>query len=169
MALTAGGSFVRRHPFLATYLGALAAVWLVTGLTWQASVDGALRLDPIAQALQYLLVLAAATLASLRLRILARDDGAGAVFGFYERRWAIADDVGGRTFWTALWIGAAAMVVNVLLFVVADLATGGPAAIPTYVAWVGSGIAAGGVIGMFGAVLALVAATLTSSLRRRRA
>jgi hypothetical protein len=58
------------------------------------------------------------------------------------------------------------MLVNVAILVVADLVvSGGAAGIGAYLAWIGAAVAAGGVIGMFGALIALVVAPI---LRRMR-
>lgn len=158
-------AFVSAHPFLALYLVALAVVWGVTVATWTIGSGQPPSLHPVAQGLQYLLVMVAATLGALRLRVEGRETRANAEFGFYDLRWSIADDVGGQAFWTALWVGAAAMVVNVVLLAVADLLTGGAAGFGTYFEWIGTGLAAGAVVGMFSAFVAVGVAAI---LRRRR-
>lgn len=158
-------SFVREHPFLTAYLVALVVVWAITAATWTVRAGEAPALHPLAQVLQYLLVLVAAVLAALRLRVGTRETRDDARFGFYDLRWAIRDDIGGQTFWTALWVGAAAMMVNVILLAFADLVVGGASAgLGTYLEWLGAGLAAGAVLGMFGALLAAVIAL---AVRRR--
>jgi hypothetical protein len=155
---------VRGHPFLAAYVVALVAVWSVTALTWDVR-GGTLELSPLAQVLQYLLVGIAAALAALRLRVQARE-AADAMFGFGELRWAVADDIGGRTFWLAMGVGVVAMVVNIALLVAADLLVAGGSEPGTYAAWLAGGIAAGGIVGMFGALLAAGVAVVMRIGRR---
>jgi hypothetical protein len=158
-------SLIRRHPFLAIFLVGLVGVWVVSALTWAVDAEGILQLHPLAQALQYLLVVLAATLAGLRLRIQPRELRQQTVLGFFDHRLAISDDTGGQAFWTAVGIGALVMGVNVAILVLADLAvTGGAAGAGSYLAWVGAGVAAGAVLGMLSAFLALFAALI---LRRR--
>jgi hypothetical protein len=156
---------VRGHPFLVAYLAALVVVWGVTVATWEVR-RGTLELAPIAQGLQYLLVGIAAALASMRLRVEARDDPADAMFGFYDLRWTVRDDIGGRTFWLAMGVGVAAMLVNIALLVIADVLVAGGSALGTYAAWLGGGIATGGIVGMFGALLAAALAVVMRLVRR---
>ena len=166
-AADAPDSVVRNHPFLSAYLAVLLVVWLVSAATWTLGADGALELHPIAQALQYLLVVVAATLAGLRLRVQPRDVREGATFGFYDLRWSVAHDVGGDAFWTAVGIGAGAMVLNVTILVLADLAVaGGAAGVAAYLEWIGAAIAAGAILGMLSAFIAVAVAIV---VRRRRA
>ena len=157
-------SLVREHPFLALYLAALAVVWVVTIATWTVRSGQPPAFHPVAQGLQYLLVAIAATLAALRLRIETREMRADAGFRFHDLGWTISDDIGGQTFWTALWVGVAAMLVNILLLALADLVTGGSSGLRTYLEWMGTGIAAGAVLGMFSALIAWAVAAI---LRRR--
>lgn len=156
-------SVVRGHPFLVAYLAALVAVWLASAATWKVAAGEPPDLHPVAQGLQYILVVIAATLAALRLRVEPRETRADALLGFYDLRWSLSDDIGGQTFWTAIWVGSAAMLVNVLVLVVADLLleSGG---VGSYIAWIGSGIASGALLGMFSALIAFVIALV---LRRR--
>lgn len=159
-------SLVRGHPFLVTYLVALAVVWLLSVATWAVD-DGTPSLAPLAQWLQYLLVVVAATLAALRLRVEPQPMRADALFGFGQLRWTVEDDVGGRTFWTAIGVGMLAMLVNVILFVLADLVVTGGGDVGEWLEWIGSGIGAGAIIGLFSSLIALVVATITSAVRRR--
>jgi hypothetical protein len=149
-------SVVRDHPHLVAYLVALSAVWLVSILTWTVRPGETPALHPVAQALQYLLVVFAATLAALRLRARPPMNDGEALLGFYDLRWTISDDVGAQSFWSAVRLGAVAMVVNVVILIVLDLALAGGAAGPgTALGWIGAGIGAGAVLGMFGALVAL--------------
>jgi hypothetical protein len=157
---------LRGHPFLVAYLVALVVVWTVTVLTWEVR-GGTLELSGLAQVLQYLLVGVASALAALRLRVEAREAPADAMFGFYDLRWTVADDIGGRTFWLAMGVGVVAMVVNIVLLVAADLFVAGGSDPGTYAAWLGGGIAAGGIVGMFGALLAAAVAVVMRIGRRR--
>lgn len=159
-------SQVRGHPFLVTYLVVLAAVWLFSLATWNVD-DGTPSLAPLAQGLQYLLVVVAATLAALRLRVEPQAMRADAQFGFGQLRWSIKDDVGGRTFWSAIGVGMLAMLGNVLLFVFADLVATGGGDVGEWVAWIGAGIGAGAIIGLFSSLIALLVATIFSAVRRR--
>lgn len=166
MAVDRGGHF-RNHPFLAAYLVALTAVWAVTIATWSVRPGQTLDLHPVAQVLQYLLVVVAATLAALRIRVEPRDLRSGSAFAYYDLRWEVSDDIGGQAFWTALWVGAAAMTANVVLLALADLAiAGGAAGGLTYLEWIGAGIASGAILGMFSTFIAVAVAWL---LRRRGA
>lgn len=160
-------TLLTRHPFLIAYLVALAGVWVVTAATWSAA-GGTLVLDPLAQALQYLLVVAAATLAALRLRIEPQPQRADAQYGFGQLRWSVEDDVGGRTFWVAIAVGMVAMLVNVLLYIVADGLVTGRADVGQWVEWLAAGLAAGAILGLFSSLAALVVATVVSAVRRRR-
>ena len=167
--MTAAGdrrSLVRDHPFLAAYLGALAAVWAFSIATWTVRGGQPPALHPVAQGLQYLLVVVAATLAALQLRIGGRETRADAEFRMFDRAWSIRDDIAGQAFWTALWVGAAAMVLNIVILALADLlVAGGSAGVRTYFEWIGSGIAAGAVLGMFSALLAAIVAWLIRLVR----
>lgn len=157
----------RAHPYLVGYAVVLVVTWVASIVTWTVPDGRTPELHPVAQAAQYLLVLVASTLAALQLRAHPGDGGAGATLGFYELRWSISDDVGARSFWTAVRIGALAMLVNVAILVVADLVvSGGAAGIGAYLAWIGAAVAAGGVIGMFGALIALAAAPVLRRMRR---
>lgn len=159
-------SLVRDHPFLVLYLVALAIVWGVTAATWTVRDGEPPSIHPLAQGLQYVLVAIAATLGGLRLRLDAREMRSDAHFRFYDLDWYISDDVGGQVFWRALAVGAAAMVVNVILLALADIVVGGGSAgLRTYLEWIGTGIAAGAVVGMFSAFLAVIVAAI---VRRRR-
>jgi hypothetical protein len=150
------GSVIREHPYLAAYLGALSAVWLVSILTWTFEPGVTPVLHPVAQALQFILVVIASTLAALRLRARPPVIDAGAPLGSYDGRWTGSDDVGAQSFWSAVRVGAVAMVVNVVILILLDLALAGAAAWPgTSISWIGAGIGAGVVLGMLGAVLAL--------------
>ena len=144
------GRLVRDHPSLVAYAGTLAGVWLVSIFTWTLEPGATPVLHPVAQALQSLPVVLAATLAALRVR-------AGP-----DRRWRESDDVGALSFWSAVRVGALAMVVNVVIFIVLDLALAGGASWPgTAIGWIGAGIGAGVMLGMLGAVVALgIAAVL---------
>lgn len=146
-------AFVRARPYLVAYLVVLAAVWLVSLATLQPS-NGVPELHPTAQALQYLIVLVASTLAALRLRIEPDPERADAIFGFHEMRLTVRDDLDGHTFWTALAVGAAAMTVNVVILIVLDVATGAAGNVGDYIGWIGAAIAAGVVIGIIGAIVA---------------
>lgn len=158
-------SLVRGHPFLLTYLVALAVVWLLSVVTW--TIDGGTpSLAPLAQGLQYLLVVVAATLAALRLRFEPQPTRADAQFGYGERRWSVEDDVGGRTFWMAIGVGMVAMVVNVVIFILADLAATGGGNVGEWLGWIAAGIGAGAIIGLFSSLIALVVATIVSAVRR---
>lgn len=160
-------SLVRGHPFLTVYLIVLGAVWAISALTWTVAANGSLELHPGAQALQYVLVVLAATLAALRLRVEPRQTQDDAQFGFYDLRWSISSDVGSRTFWAAIAVGAGAMIVNVGLLTVADVLAGAGAGLGTYVEWAGSGLAAGAVLGMFSALLAIPIAAIYRLARAR--
>ena len=153
-------SLVRGHPFLAAYLAALVLVWLVTVATWTVRPGEPPALHPLAQVLQYLLVVLAATLAALRLRVEPREPSADAQFGFYDVRWSVPNDIGGQTFWTAMGIGVVAMLANIVLLVVADLLLGGAAGVGGYLAWLSAGVGAGALLGMFSALIALVVAAV---------
>jgi hypothetical protein len=155
-------SFVRAHPYLGIYLVLLAVVWIVSVATLEPG-DGTPQLHPVAQVLQYVIVLVATTLAALRLRIEPDPGRADAVFGFHEMRVTVRDDIDGHTFWTALLVGAAAMTINVLLLAALDRVTGGAGDVATYVGWVGAAIASGVVIGVIGAILAAA----INGMRRR--
>jgi hypothetical protein len=158
-------SFVRQRPFLAAFLVALAVVWAVSVATWTVDQGGVLQLHPVAQGLQYLLAVIAATLAGLRLRLQPRERGQ-AVLGFFDRQLAIADDPGGHAFWIGTGIGALVLAVNVVILVLADLVVGGgTAGLATYLGWIGGGVAAGAILGMLSAFVAVVVAFL---LRRGR-
>ena len=157
-------SLMRAHPFLVAYLAALAAVWLVTIATWTVRPGEPPDLHPLAQVLQYLLVVLAATLAALRLRVQPREPDHDAQFGFYDLRWSIPNDLGGQTFWAAMGIGVVAMLANIVLLVVADLLLGAAAGVGAYLGWLGAGVGAGALIGIFSALIALVVASV---LRRR--
>lgn len=160
-------SVIGRRPFLVAYLAALVVAWAIT-LATSDVVNGTFVLAPLAQGLQYVLVLVAATLAALRLRVEPQPARADAQFGFGELRWAIEDDVGGRTFWTAIGIGMLAMLVNVALYVLADLAWTGGGDVDEWVEWLAGGIGAGAIIGLFSSLVALVVATIVSGVHRRR-
>lgn len=160
-------SVAKEHPFLVLYLVVLAVVWVVSIATWTLREGEPPALHPVGQALQYLLVVVAATLGGLRLRLDARETRSDAQFRFYDLGWSISDDIGGQVFWRAMAVGAAAMVANVVLLALADLVVaGGSAGLRTYLEWVGTGIAAGVVLGMFSAFLAVGIAAI---VRRRRA
>ena len=160
-------SLLRDHPYLVTYLAALGIAWIATVATWSTSEGRTPDLHQIAQAVQYLLVVLAATLSALQLRARPGDEQGEATLGFYDRRWSITDDIGARSFWSAVRIGALAMVVNVLIFIVADvLVAGGAAGIGTYAGWIGAAVGAGAIIGMVGALIALVIVTLRRRVRR---
>lgn len=152
------------QSFLALYVAALIVVWLVTVATWTVARGQPLELHPAAAGLQYLLVVLAATLAALQLRLGPADDHPSASFGWFDYRWSIPDDVGGRSFWRAMGIGALAMEVNVALLIVADVIAASAAGSGSYLEWLGSGIAAGGVLGIVGALLAAVGGAV---IRRR--
>jgi hypothetical protein len=157
-------SLVRSHPFLAAYAAVLLVAWLVTVATWSTRPGELPVLHPVAQALQYVVVAIAATLAALRILVQPPELREGGSFRFYDLQWQVRDDTGGQAFWTALWVGAAAMAVNVALLAVADVFVGdGAGGILTYLEWLGTGIAAGGAIGMFAA---LPAAGIASIVRR---
>lgn len=162
-------SLLREHPFLVVYLIALLLIWAASAATWSIRPGASPDLHPVAQGLQYLLVVLASTLAALRLRTQPVQDGATGGFRWYDYEMRISDDVGARSFWAAAWVGIVAMEANVAFLVVADLvAAGGGAGIGTYIQWVGAGLAAGFVIGMFSAFVALAAAGIWGLLRRGR-
>lgn len=161
------GSLLREHPFLVVYLVALLLIWAASAATWSIRPGAPPALHPVAQGLQYLLVVLASTLAALRLRTQPVQDGGTGGFRWYDYEWRISDDVGARSFWTAAWVGIVAMEANVAFLILSDLvAGGGGAGIGTYLEWVGAGLAAGFVIGMFSAFLALAAAGVWGLLRR---
>ena len=142
---------------LRAYLVALVAAWSIAAATSTVS-GGRLELSPIAQGLQYLLVVLAAILAGNRLIRMSRgQEPEDAMFGFYERRWAVRQDLGGRVWWTCIWAGIAAMVGNVAILAVAEIlfAGSGGAHLGEYLGWIGLGVAAGAVIGSFSALLAV--------------
>ena len=159
-------SVVKGHPFLLAYLAVLASVWLFSIATWDV-VDGTPVLAPLAQGLQYLLVVVAATLAALRLRVEPQESRADALFGYGRLRWSVTDDVGGRTFWTAIGVGMLAMLVNIVLYIAADLLVTGGGDVGEWMGWIGAGIGAGAILGLFSSLVALVVATVVSNLRRR--
>lgn len=143
---------------LVAYLVALLAVWFISVATSTVSGSGRLELIGLAQGLQYLLVVLAAALAGNDLIVTSRGrDAESAEFGFYERRWAVRQDMGGRVWWTCIWAGIAAMVLNVVILAAAEIVLGGTGAthIGEYLGWIGMGIAAGAVIGSFSALLAV--------------
>lgn len=159
-------AFAIAHPFLVAYLAALVAVWGFSVLSWTARPGSTPELHPVAQALQYVLAAVAATLAALRLRVQPPQMREGSGFQFYDLHWEVADDVGGQAFWTAIFVGAAAMVVNVVLLAVADVAVGGASAgFGTYLGWIGSAMAAGAILGLFSTLLALVIAVVVRRVR----
>ncbi len=151
------GSFARDHTDLVAYVGALMVVWVISVATWSVRASEPPQLHQFAVALQYLLVLLVGTVAAFRLRESPSDDSGGGAFRWDDREWRIADDVGGRAFWRAVAAGAVAMEVNVLLLVSADLlAARGAGGLGTYLGWLGTGLVLGALIGMLGAVVALV-------------
>ena len=101
-----------RHPHLAIYLIGLLVAWTVTTMTWTRSGGGRIELQPLAQVLQYLLVILAAVLAGDRLirASMRREEADDATFGFYEHRWTVKRDLSGRVWWTCVWAGMAASV-----------------------------------------------------------
>lgn len=151
--------------FVVAYLVALVAVWTFTVATWSVGGGATPSLHPIAQALQFLLVVAAGMLIALYLRGRAGDMGS-ATLGFYERRWTISDDTGARTLWPAAFAGAAAMLANVAILIVADLLIGAGASAGSYLEWVGAGIGAGLLLGTFGALAAAGVAAVGRLSRR---
>jgi hypothetical protein len=155
------------HPFLVAYLAAFVAVWVFSVVTWTARPGSTPELHPVAQVLQYVLAAVAATLAALRLRVQPPEMREGAGFQFYDLHWEVNDDVGGQAFWTAIAVGAAAMIVNVVLLAVADVAVGGGSAgFATYLGWIGSAMAAGAILGLFSTLVALAIATVVRRVRR---
>ena len=158
-------------PQLVAYVTALAITWFVAALTWSVGSDGRLELAPTAQALQYLLVALAATLAGHRVLTTERSrDPAAVPFGWGRHRWEIVDDVGGRTWWACIGAGIAAMVLNVLLLIAAEVVVGHAvlaSAVADYFAWLGGAVASGALIGSFAALIAATLARLTCRGRRR--
>lgn len=145
------------HPLVIAYVVALALVWIVTIATWSVRSGSNPELSPLAQVLQYLLVLAASVIAALGVRRDAPATIEGATFGFYDVRWTVPNDAGGQAFWRALGIGVATMLVNIAILIVADVIIGARDA-GTYLAWIGGGLAVGCLLGLGGAVVASVLA-----------
>lgn len=145
------------HRLVVAYAVALALVWAVTILTWTARSEASPELAPIAQALQYLLVLVASAVAAFGVTRAAPAPMEDATFGFYDLRWRILDESGGRAFWRALGIGVATMLVNIAILIVADILVGARDA-GTYLAWIGGGLVAGALLGSAGAIVASVVA-----------
>ncbi len=168
MTITRGGgagATLRSHPYLAAYLALLAVVWVASVTTWTI-VDGPPVLHPLAQGLQFLVVAVAGTLAALRIRLEGREMRADALLGYGERRWTLSDDLGGQTFWWAVFAGIAAMLVNVLLLMAGDLLATGGGDIGVWLGWIEAGVGAGAIIGLFCSLIALLVATLVGRLRR---
>lgn len=153
------------HRFVVAYLVVLVVVWAFSVVTWRVGDGATPSLHPIAQVLQFLLVVVAGMLAALYLRSQGGDPG-GATFGWYDRRWTVSDDIGARTLWPAVLVGGAAMLLNVLILVVADQVVGGGAGSDRYLEWVGAGIGAGLVLGSFGALAAAGVAAARRLARR---
>lgn len=157
---------IRAHPYLAAYGAAFLAIWVVTVATWTIRPATTPDIHPTAALLQYILVVAAATLAALRIRIEWAGSRPEATLGFFDYRWRISDNVSGHSFWIAVAIGIAAMVVNVVLLAALDVLVTGNVALGSYLSWIGAGIGAGTLLGMAGAILAAVAGILLRRLRR---
>jgi hypothetical protein len=145
------------HPLVVAYVVALTLVWIVTILTWTVRSGASPEIAPIAQALQYLLVLVSSTVTALGVRRAAPAAIDGAIFGFYDLRWTVPNDAGGQAFWRALGVGIATMLVNIALLIVADAVIGARDA-GTYRACIGGGLAVGALLGLAGAVVASVLA-----------
>jgi len=156
---------VSLRAYVGAYLVALVAVWSVSVATWTLRDGATPALHPIAQGLQYLLVVVAAMIAALYLRRRVRELDQ-AIIGYGDRRWVISDDVGARTLWPSAFIGACAMLVNVALLVLADLAVGDGRSAPMYLAWVGAAIGSGLLLGTFGALLTAIVVNLRRLVRR---
>ena len=157
---------IAARPYLATYLAAVIATWLLSALTWRVQAGRPIELAPLAQGLQYLLVLLAGALAALHVRSRARSYDASATVRFYDYELALPDDSGGATFWRGIAAGAIAMLANVAFVIGADLVVaGGAAGAGSYLGWIGAGVAAGGVLGMFGALFAYVVAGAVGRVR----
>lgn len=160
---------IATRPYLATYLAAVIATWLLSALTWRVQPGRPIELASLAQALQYLLVLLAGALAALHVRSRAGGYDSPATVRFYDYELALPDDSGGATFWRGIAAGIVAMLANVAFVVAADLvAAAGAAGGGSYIGWIGAGIAAGGVLGMFGALFAYLIAGAAGRARRRR-
>lgn len=156
-------SVVSAHPYVALYVAAFVGVWGFSIATGTTEPSGRFVLHPIAQGLQYMLVVLAASLAGYRLRVEDRDEQAQVRFAWGDRIWEVAHDTGGRSFWSCVWVGIVAMEANIALLIAADLAvtgTRGSTAPGDYLAWIGAGIAAGAFLGMFSAVIPLAAAAV---------
>lgn len=151
---------VRAHPYLAAYGAAFLVVWVVTIATWTLRPAATPDLHPAAAVLQYILVAVAAALAALRMRIERADSHSEATFGFYDYRWRVSDRVGGQSFWVAIGVGMAAMVLDVAVLAAADVVVAGHVAAGSYLGWIGAAIGAGALLGILGAMVAAAAAVL---------
>lgn len=161
---------IAARPYLAAYLAAVIATWLLSALTWRVQAGRPVELAPLAQVLQYLLVLLAGALAALHVRSRAGSYDGSATVRFYDYELALPDDRGGATFWRGIVAGIVAMLANVAFVIAADLVVaGGAAGGGSYVGWIGAGVAAGGVLGMFGALFAYLIAGAAGRARGRRA